>query len=117
MQTARPQLRFLRDVPRQTHPRPENIRYLRHPPLQLSQTRRRPSFRPQRLSRMRPHRAPRQELCSEGQISQTDEATSRRQWEPRNNKQGDPGRPFGIYSFLPLRRFTNTEAQCVYLLP
>ena len=34
---------------------------------QLSQTRRRPSFRPQRLSRMRPHRAPQQELCSEGQ--------------------------------------------------
>ena len=29
-------------------------------------TRRRPSFRPRRLSRMRPHRAPRQELCSEG---------------------------------------------------
>ena len=37
----------------------------------------RPTFRPQRLSRMRPHRAPRQEPCSEGQISQTDEATSR----------------------------------------
>ena len=59
----------------------------------------------------------RQELCSEGQISQTDEATSRRQWGPRNNKRGDPGRPFGIYSFCTLRRFTNTEAQCVYLLP
>src|SRR6476661_6572679 len=51
------------------------IRYLRQPPPQLSQTRCRPSFRPQRLSRMRPHRAPRQELCSEGQISQTDEVS------------------------------------------
>jgi hypothetical protein len=75
------------------------IRCLRHPPLQLSQARRRPSFLPRRLSRMRPHRAPRQELCFEGQISQTDEATSRRQWGLRNNKRGDPGRPFGIYSF------------------
>ena len=51
------------------------IRYLRQPPPQLSQTRCRPSFRPHRLSRMRPHRAPRQELCSEGQISQTDEVS------------------------------------------
>ena len=66
------------------------------PAPQLSQTSRRPSFRPQRLSRMRPHRAARQELCSEGQRSQTDEATSCRQWAPRNNKRGDR---FGIYSF------------------
>jgi hypothetical protein len=33
----------------------------------------RQSFRPQRLSTMRPHSA---QLCSEGQISQTDEATA-----------------------------------------
>ena len=46
-----------------------------HLPPHLGQIRRRPNYRPERLSRLRPHRAPRQELCSEGQISRTDEAT------------------------------------------
>ena len=67
------------------------------PASALLSSRRRPSFRPQRLGRMRPHRAPRQELCSEGQISKTDEATSRRQCGPRNNKRGDPGRTVHKY--------------------
>ena len=53
------------------------IRCPRLPPPQLSQTSCRPSFRPKRLSKMKPHRAARQKLCSEGQRSQTDEAMSR----------------------------------------
>src|SRR6476469_3431876 len=76
------------------------IRYLRHPLPQLSQTRRQPSFRPQRLSRMRPHRAPRQELCCEGQISQTD--------EPRRADSGRQGFSPRIW-WQERRRYRATE--------